>query len=46
MEHQENVELEATLAESKAALKAQKNEVAELVAELEQKGDMTVASAP
>ena len=38
VEHQENVELEETLATSKAALKAQKIEVAELVAELEQKG--------
>lgn len=38
VEHQENVELEATLAVSKAALKAQKTEVAELVAELEQRG--------
>jgi len=38
VEHQENVELEATLADSKSALKAQKIEVAELVAELEKKG--------
>jgi len=38
VEHQENVELEETLADSKAALKAQKIEVAELVADLEQKG--------
>jgi len=38
VEHQENVELEETLAESKAALKAQKTEVTELVAELEKKG--------
>jgi chromosome segregation ATPase len=38
VEHQENVELEATLAESKAALKDQKSEVADLVAELEKKG--------
>ncbi len=38
VEHQENVELEETLAISKAALKAQKTEVAELVAELEKRG--------
>ncbi|KAH6716108.1 hypothetical protein BKA61DRAFT_654964 [Leptodontidium sp. MPI-SDFR-AT-0119] len=38
VEHQENVELEATLAISKAALKAQKTEVADLVAELEKRG--------
>lgn len=38
VEHQENVDLEATLAESKAALKAQKTEVAELVEELETRG--------
>ena len=38
VDHQENVELEATLAVSKAALKAQKTEVAELVAELEARG--------
>lgn len=38
VEHQENVELEASLAVSKAALKAQKTEVAELVAELEKRG--------
>ncbi|KAH8667529.1 hypothetical protein BGZ60DRAFT_452247 [Tricladium varicosporioides] len=38
VEHQENVELESALAISKAELKAQKIEVAELVAELEQKG--------
>jgi chromosome segregation ATPase len=38
VEHQENVELEETLTVSKAALKAQKTEVAELVAELEQRG--------
>ncbi|CZR63930.1 uncharacterized protein PAC_13827 [Phialocephala subalpina] len=38
VEHQENVELEQTLAISKAALKAQKTEVAELVAELEKRG--------
>lgn len=38
VEHQENVELEQSLAVSKAALKAQKIEVAELVAELEKKG--------
>ncbi|KAH7317654.1 hypothetical protein BKA65DRAFT_599662 [Rhexocercosporidium sp. MPI-PUGE-AT-0058] len=38
VEHQENVELEASLAISKAALKAQKTEVAELVSELEKRG--------
>lgn len=38
VEHQENIELESTLAVSKAALKAQKTEVAELVAELEKRG--------
>lgn len=38
VEHQENVELEASLAVSKGALKAQKTEVAELVAELEKRG--------
>ena len=38
VEHQENVELEATLSHSKAALKTQKTEVAELVAELEKRG--------
>lgn len=38
VEHQENVELEETLAVSKAFLKAQKTEVAELVTELEKKG--------
>ncbi|PVH73355.1 hypothetical protein DL98DRAFT_659519 [Cadophora sp. DSE1049] len=38
VEHQENVELEASLAVSKAALKSQKSEVAELVAELEKRG--------
>lgn len=38
VEHQENVELEASLAVAKAALKAQKTEVAELVAELETRG--------
>ena len=38
VEHQDNVELEASLAVSKAALKVQKTEVAELVAELEKRG--------
>jgi len=38
VEHQENIELEERLAVSKAALKAQKTEVEELVAELESKG--------
>lgn len=38
VEHQENVELEETLAVSKAALKAQKVEVEELVEELEKQG--------
>lgn len=38
VEHQENVELEETLAMSKAALKAQKSEVADLVADLELRG--------
>jgi chromosome segregation ATPase len=38
VEHQENVELEQSLAVSKAALKAQKIAVAELVSELEKKG--------
>ena len=38
VEHQENVELEQSLSESKASLKAQKVEVAELVEQLEEKG--------
>lgn len=38
VEHQENVELERSLAMSKAALKAQKIEVEDLVKELEQRG--------
>ncbi|PMD25684.1 hypothetical protein NA56DRAFT_744716 [Hyaloscypha hepaticicola] len=38
VEHQENVELEESLAVAKSALKAQKTEVAELVAELEARG--------
>ena len=38
VEHQENVELERTLAVSKATLKEQKTEVAELVTELEKNG--------
>ncbi|EKD21496.1 uncharacterized protein L3040_006126 [Drepanopeziza brunnea f. sp. 'multigermtubi'] len=38
VEHQENVELEASLAVSKAALKSQKTEVADLVSELEKRG--------
>lgn len=38
VEHQENVELEETLAVSKAALKTQKTEVEELVQELEKRG--------
>lgn len=38
VEHHENVELEAQLLEVKATLKAQKNEVADLVAELEREG--------
>jgi len=38
VEHQENVELEQTLAVSKASLKAQKAEVEGLVTELEKKG--------
>ncbi|KAK2629625.1 hypothetical protein QTJ16_000445 [Diplocarpon rosae] len=38
VEHQENVELEASLAISKAALKSQKTDVADLVAELEKRG--------
>lgn len=38
VEHQENVELEESLAVSKAALKSQKIEVADLVAELEHRG--------
>ncbi|KAH0538821.1 hypothetical protein FGG08_004597 [Glutinoglossum americanum] len=38
VEHQENVELERQLVEIKANLKAQKLKVAELVAELEEKG--------
>jgi chromosome segregation ATPase len=38
VEHQENVELEQSLAVSKASLKAQKTEVAELVEQLEEKG--------
>ncbi|KAI9703300.1 MAG: hypothetical protein M1836_007866 [Candelina mexicana] len=42
VEHQENVELEAQLAEVKASLKAQKVEVADMVAELERSGrDLT-----
>ena len=38
VEHQENIELERELAGAKASLKAQKTEVAELVAELEKRG--------
>ncbi|KAL3420055.1 hypothetical protein PVAG01_08554 [Phlyctema vagabunda] len=38
VDHQENVELEQTLAVTKAELKAQKTRVAELVVELEKKG--------
>ncbi|CAG8972097.1 hypothetical protein HYALB_00011229 [Hymenoscyphus albidus] len=38
VEHQENIELEEALAISKASLKAQKIEVAELVEQLEEKG--------
>ncbi|POS84838.1 hypothetical protein EPUL_005277, partial [Erysiphe pulchra] len=38
VEHQENVELEESLAEKKVALKSLKTEVAELVIELEKKG--------
>jgi len=38
VEHQENVELEASLTVAKASLKAHKTEVAELVAELETRG--------
>ncbi|KAI9819238.1 MAG: hypothetical protein M1827_007394 [Pycnora praestabilis] len=38
VEHQENVELEAQLAEVKASLKAQKTEVAYMVTELERRG--------
>ncbi|KAI9645247.1 hypothetical protein NHQ30_005982 [Ciborinia camelliae] len=38
VEHQENIDLEATLLTSKSALKAQKVEVAELVEELEKRG--------
>ncbi|RKF59413.1 putative 60s ribosomal protein l37 protein [Erysiphe neolycopersici] len=38
VEHQENVELEESLAEKKFALKSLKTEVAELVIELEKKG--------
>jgi len=38
VEHQDNVELEAQLATVKAALKAQKNEVADMVTELELQG--------
>lgn len=38
VDHQENVDLEESLAISKGALKAQKIEVADLVAELEKKG--------
>lgn len=38
VDHQDNVDLEVTLAASKAELKAQKSEVAELVAELEARG--------
>ncbi|KAG0650512.1 Kinetochore Sos7 [Hyphodiscus hymeniophilus] len=38
VEHQENVELEEVLSVTKASLKAQKDEVAELVTELEKKG--------
>jgi hypothetical protein len=37
VEQQENIELEAQLAEAKAALKRQKTEVAELVAALEER---------
>ena len=38
VEHQENVELEAQLADVKALLKSQKSEVAEMVVELERRG--------
>ncbi|QSZ36463.1 hypothetical protein DSL72_006342 [Monilinia vaccinii-corymbosi] len=38
VEHQENIDLEATLLNAKSALKAQKVEVAELVQELEKRG--------
>lgn len=38
VEHQENVELEEQLTGVKASLKAQKNEVADMVAELERQG--------
>ncbi|KAI1001198.1 hypothetical protein K3495_g7001 [Podosphaera aphanis] len=38
VEHQENVELEASLAESKATLKSLKAEVSDLVSELEKNG--------
>ncbi|ESZ89487.1 hypothetical protein SBOR_10129 [Sclerotinia borealis F-4128] len=38
VEHQKNIDLEATLLHSKASLKAQKVEVAELVDELEKRG--------
>ncbi|KAI9715873.1 MAG: hypothetical protein M1812_005693 [Candelaria pacifica] len=42
VEHQENVDLEAELAEVKASLKAQKIEVADMVTELERSGrDLT-----
>ncbi len=42
VEHQENVEVEAQLAEVKASLKAQKIEVADMVTELERSGrDLT-----
>ena len=38
VEHQENIELETELAEVKAVLKAQKEDVANLVKELDQRG--------
>ena len=38
VDHQENIELEAELVEVKAVLKAQKEDVANLVAELDQRG--------
>jgi hypothetical protein len=38
VEHQENVELEAKLEQAKAALKAQKLAIADLIAEIEAKG--------
>ena len=46
MEHQENLELESELAEIKAVLKAQKEDVANIVKELEERGRELSRSMP